>query len=115
MVKYNVEVVAEELMLTISELRGVLDLYFDEAAELSAACDIAVGKQDYSAVAQIMHGLKGSSLNLRMEKIAKIAAEVENFAKAGGGPEMVPTLTRIQAEISVIKGQVYAFYGAVNT
>lgn len=110
MIDYDIEAVASELMFTADELQEIYEIYFDEAIHLLPDCHAVLEKQDYMKFAQIMHGFKGASSNLRMTKIAGLAETLEKKAKAGGGAEMALALPEIQAEIDALKEYVEDFY-----
>lgn len=110
MEKYDMEAAAEGVMLTIDELKEIYDIYFEDAVEQMQAAYVAVEQQDYIALGKVMHALKGSSSNLRMDTIAVLTSRMEEFAKTGRGAEVASYLPGIAEEIEGIKKQVYAFY-----
>lgn len=110
MIEYDIEDVASELMFTAGELREIFEIYFDEAIHLLPDCHEVLARQDYMKFSQIMHGFKGASSNLRMQKIATMAATLEQKAKTGGDAEMALELPHLQAEIDALKEYVDDFY-----
>lgn len=114
MVEYDVEEIASELMLTTSELREVFDLYFEDAATLLPDCQQVMDNQDYKSLRQIMHGFKGASANLRMDKLTDLAADLEIQAAAEREEGISLSLERVQEEINAIKEYLDAFYAEVE-
>ena len=114
MLEYNIEDVATELMFTPGELREIYEIYFDEASHLLPDCHQVLACQDYVKFAQIMHGFKGASSNLRMKKVAGMAEELEKKAKMGGGAEAALKLPCIQEEIDALKEYVDSFYAELE-
>lgn len=112
MTNYDVEAVADELMLTTEELKEIFGIYFEDTAILVAACQTAMGRADYNGVSKAMHALKGASLNLRMHNMGKLAADLESLAKREAETELPPYLLGIQDEINAIKANITAFYAA---
>lgn len=114
MIKYNIEDVASELMFTSVELREIFEIYFEEATQLLPDCQAALANQDYVKFSQIMHGFKGASSNLRMQKITSMAEPLEQKAKMGGSAEITLELLSIQEEINALKEYVDAFYADLD-
>ena len=112
MIEYDIEAVASELLFTTDELREIYEIYFDEAIHFLPDSHAALEQQDYVKFAQIMHGFKGASSNLRMTKLTDLAESLEKQAKAGGGAEMALALPGLQEEIDIVKKYVDDFYAA---
>jgi len=110
MIEYDVEGIASELMLTTSELKEVLDVYFEECENLRPDCLVAMGNQNYKALRKIAHGFKGSSANLRMGKIVAIAAVLEQQAISESREEITLSLAILEQKIVKIKECIDIFY-----
>lgn len=110
MIKYDIEEIASELMLTTSELREVLDIYFEEAASFLPECHNLIANQNYGELAEIMHAAKGSSANLRMDKIRDLAATLEQQAKLGSKEKLSFSLEVIQEELKALQECIDAYY-----
>jgi len=111
--EYDVSIVAAELMLTKEELREVLDIYFQDAKELVADCYCANQRKDYSEIAQRIHALKGSSLNLRMDNIADMALEIEQLASQTRR-DIADDLSRVERAIIGLEKNIYGFYEGIG-
>ena len=110
MINYDVEAVADELLLTPEELKEVFSLYFEDTELLVTDCQAAMARTDYNEINKVMHALKGASLNLRMQSLGKLAADVEGLAKQKAEMALPAYLFRIKGEIAAIKTQISAFY-----
>jgi len=113
MLQYDVEKIADELMFTTSELKEILDIYFEEAIELLQECHSALDRQDYAAVGKIIHALKGSSSNLRITTVTEIATEFEEFVRSGERTRLSHYLPIIQDKIASLKEHIDAYYADV--
>jgi len=108
--KYDVEVAADELMLTTEELKEIFEYYFDDAVECVASCYTANSKRDYITVAKKIHALKGASMNLRMDEIIGMAIELESLANQEEKAEITQYLPKIGDKLEILKDEIYAFY-----
>lgn len=111
--QYDVEKIADELMFTTSELKEILDIYFEEAIELLQECHSALDRQDYAAVGKIIHALKGSSSNLRITTVTEIATELEQMAISGEKAPLFHYLPIIQDKIAILKEHIDVYYADV--
>ena len=110
MINYDVEAIADELLLTTEELKEVFSFYFEDAERLVTDCQAAIARTDYNEIGKVMHALKGASLNLRMQSLGKLAADVEGLAKQKAETALPAYLPKIKSEIAVIKAQISTFY-----
>ena len=85
MLKYNIAETADELMLTVEEIREIYDAFFEDADEIIRFSREALTSGDCSSLAKRMHALKGMTLNLRMTELADLATLIELSAKDGTG------------------------------
>lgn len=113
MINYDIEFIASELLLTTSELREVLDFYFEEATDRLPECHELINNQNYVELAEIMHALKGSSVNLRMDNISNLAATLERQAKLESSENLDVILGKIQIEIWALKEHIDAYYAKI--
>jgi len=113
MIDYDVEAIADELMLTTEELKEIFSVYFEDASILLIACQAAIGRGDFDGVSKTMHTLKGSSLNLRMHNMSTLAADLEDFGKKAEETEFSPYLLKIQSEVDATKAHITAFYASM--
>lgn len=106
---YNVEEIAEELMLTVEEIREIYDAFFEDAAEIMRYCRETAAGSDCPGLAKKMHALKGMALNLRMTELADVALAIERSAKDGTGAR-AGQLEHLPLLIANLRGQVDLFY-----
>ena len=114
MVIYDVAAVADDLLLTPEELKEVFSLYFKDTELIVNNCKNAMARADYNEVGKNMHALKGASLNLRMQQLGKLTAELEILSKKQVGPELPGYLAEIQSEMIAVKAQVSLFYAKLD-
>jgi len=108
--KYDVDVAADELMLTAEELKEVFECYFDDAVELMASCYTANREADYTLMAKKVHALKGASMSLRMHDIAAMVIELESLAHKEEGEKISRYLPEIENALDILKKEIDAFY-----
>jgi len=80
--------------------RELVDLFIESGDETLAAILNALGANDYAAVSQQAHSLKGASANLRATATAQAAARLEAAAKAGDIPQIGTAATALKTEVS---------------
>lgn len=73
---------AEELMLSESELMMLADLFIKKMSKQIPQMQEAIAKRDYKTIALIAHSIKGSSGNFRLETVQEESAKIEKMAKA---------------------------------
>ena len=108
--QYDIEVAAEELMLTLDDLKEIFDIYFIDAIELIASCYTANSVCDYSTVAKKVHALKGSSMNLRMHEIAEMVIELQSLANKKDSADIALYLPKIEDTLILLKEEISVFY-----
>jgi CheY-like chemotaxis protein len=80
--------------------RELVDLFIESGDETLAAIVNALGANDYAAVSEQAHSLKGASANLRATATADAAAKLEAAAKAGDIPNVSSLTTVLKSEVS---------------
>ena len=108
--QYDVEVVAEELMLTADDLKEIFEYYFEDAVELIASCYKANSELDYITLTKKIHALKGSSMNLRMHEIAVMVIKLQSSANKEDGAEITLHLSKIENKLVLLKEEICVFY-----
>lgn len=73
---------AEELMLSQSELMMLADLFIKKMSKQIPQMQEAIAMRDYKNIALIAHSIKGSSGNFRLEEVQEESAKIEKMAKA---------------------------------
>lgn len=61
----------------------VLDVYIEQTIELIKAVEASFQNQDFTEIASMMHKLKGSSGNVRANRMMALAIETEQAALEG--------------------------------
>ena len=80
--------------------RELVDLFIESGDETLAAILSALGANDYAAVSEQAHSLKGASANLRATATAQAAARLEAAAKARDIPQIDTLTTALQTEVT---------------
>jgi HPt (histidine-containing phosphotransfer) domain-containing protein len=80
--------------------RELVDLFIESGDETLAAIVNALGANDYAAVSEQAHSLKGASANLRATAAAEAAAKLEAAAKAGDTSKVTVLTTALKSEVS---------------
>ena len=80
--------------------RELVDLFIESGDETLAAILNALGANDYAAVSEQAHSLKGASANLRATATAQAAARLEAAAKAGDAPQIDTAASALKAEVT---------------
>src|SRR6185436_8421445 len=80
--------------------RELVDLFIESGDETLAAIVNALGANDYAAVSEQAHSLKGASANLRATAAAEAAAKLEAAAKAGDVPNVSSLTTALKSEVT---------------
>jgi CheY-like chemotaxis protein/HPt (histidine-containing phosphotransfer) domain-containing protein len=80
--------------------RELVDLFIESGDETLAAILNALGSQDYAAVGEQAHSLKGASANLRATATAQAAARLEAAAKARDIPQIDTLTAALKTEVS---------------
>jgi two-component system, sensor histidine kinase and response regulator len=80
--------------------RELVDLFIESGDETLAAILSALGANDYAAVGEQAHSLKGASANLRASATTQAAARLEAAAKAGDRPQIDTLATELKTEVT---------------
>lgn len=66
-----------------SEVRGLVDLFIEDARVRCGTITDAYARGDAAALARNAHGLKGSAANVGAAALASLCADIERVAKSG--------------------------------
>jgi PAS domain S-box-containing protein len=80
--------------------RELVDLFIESGDETLAAILNALGTNDYVAVGEQAHSLKGASANLRATATAQAAARLEAAAKARDLPQIDTAASELRSEVT---------------
>jgi two-component system, sensor histidine kinase and response regulator len=80
--------------------RELVDLFIESGDETLAAILNALGANDFVAVGEQAHSLKGASANLRATAAAQAAARLEAAAKAGDAPQIDSAASELKNEVT---------------
>ena len=80
--------------------RELVDLFIESGDETLAAILNALGANDYAAVSEQAHSLKGASANLRATATAQAAARLEAAARTGDAPQIDTAATELKTEVT---------------
>jgi CheY-like chemotaxis protein/HPt (histidine-containing phosphotransfer) domain-containing protein len=80
--------------------RELVGLFIESGDETLAAIVSALDTNDYAAVSEQAHSLKGASANLRATATAEAAARLEAAAKAGDVPNIGSLTTALRTEVT---------------
>jgi len=80
--------------------RELVDLFIESGDETLAAILDALGANDFAAVSEQAHSLKGASANLRATAAAQAAARLEAAAKAGDAPQIDSAANELKTEVT---------------
>jgi two-component system, sensor histidine kinase and response regulator len=80
--------------------RELVDLFIQSGDESLAAIVDALDMNDYAAVSQQAHSLKGASANLRATATATVAAKLEAAARSGDAPQIDTLTSALKTEVT---------------
>lgn len=103
---YDVEKAASELMIEPSDLTMVLEYFFSEALDIFEEYERALKSSDCKALKKIFHTLKGSSSNLRLTSLSKLAADLEAEARPDRLDHIAGLMQIFQGEFFTIREKV---------
>jgi CheY-like chemotaxis protein len=75
--------VTEELGLDLEQYLEILTEFIEEKKKDMEALESALARAETDLISQLAHKIKGSSLNLRLDFLARPAANIEKAAKEG--------------------------------
>jgi len=76
-IDFDIEFLAEELMLEKEQVLYLLDVYKKRMHESLKELHQAIEDKDYKVITHIAHSIKGSSANFRIDKIVEMAYSIE--------------------------------------
>lgn len=95
---------SQELMLSESELKLLLDLFIKKMKKQLPRLKEAIEAKDYKNISLIAHGIKGSSGNFRLEKVQEAGENIEKAAKTENtNYDYQSAFNIIEKNISIIK------------
>ncbi len=100
---YDFDKIAEELTVERGDLLNVLGIFFEEAETLITEAEAAYAKVDWAILAEKLHALKGSSANLRLEKLNSLTVKLEEGAKTKKTRVIDNLLPMLKTEIANLK------------
>ena len=96
---YNINDVAKEMMIESEDLREILEMFILEAGKILAQCEEEYVAANADSLAKHFHALKGSALNLRINSIGNLAAQLEIESKVGNITNVEVILPQIKEEV----------------
>ncbi|ABZ85298.1 conserved hypothetical protein [Heliomicrobium modesticaldum Ice1] len=97
---------AASLMLTPEEFREALAIFFEEAENTLAGIDEALPNGDGKALKALLHDLKGSAFNFRVDDVGEMARSLEACALSGDLEQICRELPNLRGELARIKALV---------
>jgi HPt (histidine-containing phosphotransfer) domain-containing protein len=108
----DTDILSELSVLDAEDLRDLIELYFADVATQLGLLREALASGDIDTVAGCAHRIKGASLSVGAARVAALATELEDNAKAGdtaSAPELAasleseldPTRAALSSELSV--------------
>lgn len=76
----NITTIAETLGFEIEEVTILIEMFSENAEESLQTLQHAILTQDYEAIRQSSHAIKGSASNLLLTEIASLASTIEHAA-----------------------------------
>ena len=110
MAEYSVCETASDLLLEPEDLKEVYELFFaDVRGWLHDVPQLAAGERE--VLAGLLHSLKGSANNLRMEELAQKARLLEKDVLTGLlAADLIGRLAELELDIGELEAQIKAFY-----
>ena len=102
---YDFDQIAAELTVERGDLLSVLSIFFTEAEELIQQAETAYGQGDWPLLALKLHAIKGSSANLRLEKLNSLTVKLEDGAKNKKTRVIDNLLPMLKKEIANLKSE----------
>ena len=100
------DILKKELNLDGDILLGLVEVYFKNVNDDLKLLNRAIEKEDFEDIRKLAHKIKGSSLNLRLDKIGKEASEIEKSAKEKLQIDYKSKFNEMKKEIENIKKEV---------
>ncbi len=96
----------KELNLEKDILLGLVEIYFKNVSEDLKKLKKAIVKEDFEEISKFAHKIKGSSLNLKLDKVGELASEIEKAAKEEQKIDYKNKFENMEKEIKNIKEEV---------
>ncbi|MTV49395.1 hypothetical protein GJ688_10435 [Heliobacillus mobilis] len=107
---YSIEEAAAALTLAPEDLQDIFEAFFAEAAETLERCEPAIRNGDFAMLGELVHDLKGSASNLRMEQVRELAYQLELAAKEGNMEKIQTDFSKLSLEVVRLKEQIQRYY-----
>ncbi len=75
--KIDLQKIADELEFDLEDVEMLVDVFLESANENLESIKKAIDMEDYSAMFQATHAIKGSAANMLLDNISSIAQEME--------------------------------------
>ena len=99
-----VETIAEDLGLDQEQYWEILAGFIDDKKKDMEDLAGGLARGDTKLVAQLAHKIKGSALNLRLDSLAKPAANIEKAAKEGNVSQIAGDWDDLNSEFEALSG-----------
>ena len=87
-------------------LQRLIHLFFDDSSDLLDTVDTARAANDSVSVAKAAHRLKGGAAAVGAQRVASLAAEIENAAKRGQCSGLDSTRAQLDSEMSALRAVI---------
>ena len=84
-------------------LLRLVRMFFDDSSTLLSTIDTARASGDAPSVAKAAHRLKGGAAAVGAQRVAALAAHIENVAKADGVGALDEVRTSLDSEMSALQ------------
>ncbi|MBL0708484.1 MAG: Hpt domain-containing protein [Sulfurimonas sp.] len=77
----NLQAIADELEFDLEDIEMLLEVFIESAYENLVKLEIAIKADDFEAIVQSAHAIKGSASNILLDEVTTIANKMEIDAK----------------------------------
>lgn len=81
--KYDIEGLASELEVTLSDLAPLFSSYFDEMSEAAGEMELFLLDGEWNKLQRVVHNIKGVSVNLGIKDVYSAAGVLDALLKEG--------------------------------
>lgn len=100
----DIEDIATQLDFDTEDVEMLLEVFLESSMESLEQMNEAVKSNDYTALYQCAHGIKGSAANIILKDIAQLAKEIELNAKENNPLDYASKVNTLSSMINSIKG-----------
>jgi HPt (histidine-containing phosphotransfer) domain-containing protein len=79
--KYDLEQIANDLDFEVEDVQELIDIFTEVAKSSLELMKIGINENNFEKITQSAHSIKGSSSNILLDDISKLAKEIEMSAK----------------------------------